>query len=290
MSALELAAPHRGGRKRWTEERILAATQRHVEATGKQPSAEDWRAAGVGRPNTSTVLYVFGSWSKMIAAAGFTPLPAGRPPTWSRELCVQAIQRWMEEQGRPPTTREWRNPSGWHPQATTVWRIFGSWEKGLTAAGVSRMKRRRNANPLWSEDDIAAAMLDELVATGKWPTCHSWARGARGRPCASTVKWRFGSWNAAKRYAGWDPDAASRVVRRERVCAGCDGDYATYTTGCSTCSDRKRTRARRAPKPSGPGLTAGSIEARGTLLPAASRGHNFGGVQTETRAEAQEAA
>lgn len=42
---------------------------------GKQPSADDWAAAGTAHPTRVTVVRVFGTWSDAIRAAGFTPRP-----------------------------------------------------------------------------------------------------------------------------------------------------------------------------------------------------------------------
>lgn len=237
--------PTIGGRRRWTQDEIVAAAHRHHVATGRQPGAEDWRLGGVGRPNTSTVLYHFGSWSGMIRAAGFKPLPSCRPVYWTQPMVIAALQRWHSENGRVPKMRDWHHPALWHPQAATVWRLFGSWTGGLQAAGLRKRGRRRLANPLWSKEDIAAALLDHLLSTGSWPTCHSWGRAGRGHPCASTIKYRFGTWNAAKRYAGWDPLSATRSVPVESRCSGCGGDEFSETIGCRSCWDRTHRAAAR---------------------------------------------
>lgn len=79
----------------WDRDTIVAAIRKFHEKYGHSPSSVEWNPAlararnkhDVAQrfiddgcwPATSTVQYHFGSWSKAIAAAGFDPLPVGRP-------------------------------------------------------------------------------------------------------------------------------------------------------------------------------------------------------------------
>ncbi|MGE0025680.1 MAG: homing endonuclease associated repeat-containing protein [Thermoleophilia bacterium] len=74
------ARANRGGRPRtWTEERVLAAIRAWADENGRPPSSSDWYLRAPGRPTHCVVKERFGSWNKAIAAAGFEPVPAGRP-------------------------------------------------------------------------------------------------------------------------------------------------------------------------------------------------------------------
>lgn len=62
----------------WSARAIAEAIRAWAAEHGKQPSSDEWRRAGAGRPCTGTVIHVFGSWSEGIRAAGFEPRLPGR--------------------------------------------------------------------------------------------------------------------------------------------------------------------------------------------------------------------
>lgn len=83
-----------------------------------------------------------------------------------RERVLSAIRDWTALFGSPPTTRDW-SPAGWRaepwreeryastgrawPRVGTVKRLFGSWGKGLAAAGCKRRRlkdRCKRGHPL----------------------------------------------------------------------------------------------------------------------------------------------
>lgn len=76
-----------------------------------------------------------------------TSVPSPRCPRcaqrkWTPELIAEAIQRWDEQHGHPPSARDWRdghNPG--YPTLHTVQRLFGSWANGIEAAGFPRPAR-----------------------------------------------------------------------------------------------------------------------------------------------------
>ena len=77
-----------GQRRPWTRERVIQALQRQAKQTGKIPRATDWQRplrrkasglmlSGEWRPNASTVVNLFGSWSAGLRAAGLEPRRPG---------------------------------------------------------------------------------------------------------------------------------------------------------------------------------------------------------------------
>jgi hypothetical protein len=64
----------------WDRDSIIVACRRWVAARGDIPTYHgDWQAARPGYPSATSVLYYFGTWNAMIAAAGFVPrAPGGR--------------------------------------------------------------------------------------------------------------------------------------------------------------------------------------------------------------------
>lgn len=117
---------------------------------------------------------------------------------WTRELVLDAIRAWAEEHdGRPPRARDWHYAGYGHPCEHTVYALFGSWSEAIRGAGFEPRPL------LWSKDRIAEAMLDFLAANGRWPTMRDWLRKDRGAyPHTNTVLYLFGTWSAAKEYAG----------------------------------------------------------------------------------------
>lgn len=161
--------------------------------------------------------------------------------TWTPQNIVDAARAWTAEHGEPPRQRDWTAGTPDHPAFTAVFHIFGGWRRMLNAAELPVPTRSKRNDLKWTRDEIADAMLDWFFRTGSWPTTTQW-RGADGtHPAERTVRDRFGSWAAAKKYAGWAPTEA--VV--EQRCTECGTDLENVTTGCKRCHDRSRRRARR---------------------------------------------
>lgn len=173
-----------------------------------------------------------------------------RKLSWSPAQIVEACQQWTTIHGGTPASKDWARSTPEYPSRTTALYVFGTWNDMLRAAGLFG---REHGGHNWSKDDIANAMLDHLMAHGRFPGWHQWhfSDPSGKRPSAKTVITHFGSWNAAKKYAGWtgerEPHAnAGRV--RSTTCSGCDIDLDGYTTGCRPCMNRKWNRADRAKK------------------------------------------
>ncbi len=160
---------------------------------------------------------------------------------WTRERILDAIQAWAVEYGEPPRAQEWQRGTPDYPARTTVCAMFGTWNAAIRAAGYPA-RDCKGWTP-WDKDRVAAAFLDFLMREGRWPTSRDcmWRDRKPGMPDWRTVYHHFGSWPAAKRYAGWDPAPAPVTVR---VCAGCGCDLDSRSAGCTPCSDRHRNRLR----------------------------------------------
>lgn len=173
---------------------------------------------------------------------------AGERLVWPPAAIVKAAQDWATQHGRSPRAYEWKRATPHHPAQVTVQRVFGSWNRMLAAASLEIRRIYQHPN-VWTADMIAEAILDHLLTTGKWPTENEWkcARNGLNRPSASTVKAVFGSWLAAKRYAGWTTSPNARKgMRRSDGCIGCGGEIGNVTIGCRHCRDRAGKRRRRA--------------------------------------------
>lgn len=135
---------------------------------------------------------------------------------WSPQRAIDCLLQHAEG-GKPPTADEWRFTNGGaNPARGTVLSMFGSWSNYFRAAGLK--PRRACRQYTWTKQMTAAAMLDFLFANGRWPTSPEWRFAHPTHPCSSAVIKHFGSWQAAKRYAGWrSPEelAAERARRRQ---------------------------------------------------------------------------
>ena len=146
-------------RRLWPGELILQRIREWTEETGSPPRVRDWSPAhapaghqGAGRylaerghwPSASVVVARFGSFPAAVTRAGLKPPgPAsGSQRVWTRGRIVEAMQRWYGERGRPPTRSDWQAASDWHPAASTVYRVFGSWKAALKAARLKAGRRR----------------------------------------------------------------------------------------------------------------------------------------------------
>lgn len=226
----------------WTTEWIIDACQEWERLHGVPPRGEDWER-NPGWPSKTVCRIRFGSWNAMIEAAGFQPRDSSMASlVWTREATIEACQRWAAEHGRPPVAKEWVKAVPERPLTRSVLVRFGTWNQMIEASGFE--PRPAHSPARWTRDMVADAMLDWLLAHGKWPTRREWSRGHGGRyPCVRTVDRLFGRWNLAKTYAGWDPLASSRPAPRSVECSGCGGELDNVTAGCDACNDRMRKRA-----------------------------------------------
>lgn len=123
----------------------------------------------------------------------------------SREAVIRALQRDAKRRGRSPKMPEWRRATADHPSATTVRKMFGSWNRGLEAAGLKARPTGVNYHhAFWTRERIIEALQREYRQTGRPPGKTEWTSRGRpkDRPTSSTVLHVFGSWNAGLEAAG----------------------------------------------------------------------------------------
>jgi hypothetical protein len=146
-----------GGRRRnWSEQRVLEAIRDWADLTGAPPTLADWSPAHAraghegsalyrsepGRwPSASTVSARFGSVRAAVEAAGLAP-PPGRSASavrrWELEAIADAMRGHAGRTGQAPRRSDWQHAGEDHPAASTVYRVAGSWQRALEAAGLPR--------------------------------------------------------------------------------------------------------------------------------------------------------
>lgn len=55
---------------------------------------------------------------------------------WTRDTVLVAIQAWVQEHGRAPSSIDWRHAGPTWPNVTTVRKVFGRWNTAIEAAGL----------------------------------------------------------------------------------------------------------------------------------------------------------
>jgi DNA invertase Pin-like site-specific DNA recombinase len=120
----------------WEDSEILGALQAWADAHGHAPRARDWSRGGSYYPTCRTVRRHFGSWRRGLIRAGLQPTVAQTHYRWDDAEIVKALQNWTAQHGRPPEHSDWVYATPNTPGRTTVSNHFGTWRKGLAAAGL----------------------------------------------------------------------------------------------------------------------------------------------------------
>jgi len=120
---------------------------------------------------------------------------ARRAPTtagWTPELAIAACQQFQREEGRRPTQEEAKRDRRL-PCVKVVQRLFGTWSKLMTAAGLETYRPEALA---WSDQRLLDTLRDFAAQHGRLPY-HREMRSANGLPSGGTLFRRFGSSNPA---------------------------------------------------------------------------------------------
>jgi DNA invertase Pin-like site-specific DNA recombinase len=120
----------------WEDSEILGALQAWADVHGRAPRERDWSRGGSYHPTSSTVRRHFQSWRRGLIRAGLQPTMPETRYRWDDADIVEALQRWMARHGRRPMYSDWLHATPNRPGTSTVSNHFGSWRKGLGAAGL----------------------------------------------------------------------------------------------------------------------------------------------------------
>jgi DNA invertase Pin-like site-specific DNA recombinase len=127
-------------RTKWTDQEILGALQAWSDTHGHAPRAKDWSPGKSGRPSDTTVRRRFNTWRRALIRAGLQPTTAQTRYRWDDAEIISALQVWAATHGYPPGHADWHHGNMDHPGKTTVCNHFGSWQAGLTAAGLAALE------------------------------------------------------------------------------------------------------------------------------------------------------
>jgi DNA invertase Pin-like site-specific DNA recombinase len=182
------------------------STKVELEVTDRLPAGQ---ATG---PRTTMVRLDRADWTRVACHIGRRRL---RHSSWEDAEILGALQAWTEKNARSPTWIDWVHAGPARPNALTVQRHFGRWDRALRRAGLARyVPVVPPRNWAWSDAEVIQALRDWAGEHGRTPRWHEWLRATPGRPCNNTVYEHFGSWTAGLTAAGLSSnDANSSAVK-----------------------------------------------------------------------------
>lgn len=138
------------------------------------------------------------------------------PPIWTPDEIVGAVLAWHANYGRVPSRDDWARASLENPSIQTVERVFGGMSAAILAAGLA--PRKPGPEMVWTQERIVLAIQHHATLKGGPPRQKDWSASAPWHPTFTTVRERFGSWNAAIKAAGFIPERrGGRRGRRPRA-------------------------------------------------------------------------
>lgn len=125
---------------RWEDAELIDALKAWADAHGRCPKITEWPCSPEC-PSSQTIRKRFGSWPRALRRAGLKPAASLLGHKWTDEEILEALRVWTERHGYPPKTRDWLGTGPGRPCRDTVRNRFGSWRKGLAAAGVAEGRK-----------------------------------------------------------------------------------------------------------------------------------------------------
>ena len=116
----------------YSEAECLDALQEAVDKLGHAPTVEEYDALDLS-PSWNTIQHRCGGW---IAAREKLGLEREHEPMYSKQDCLDAIQRAAEELGEEPSGWQYQN-LGLSPSMNTIYNVCESWTGAKEEAGVT---------------------------------------------------------------------------------------------------------------------------------------------------------
>lgn len=129
------------------------------------------------------------------------PHCGGRAPYWTPGRIIAAFRSHAERHGRGPKQSMWAAGTPEHPAFDAVRRTFGSWRKGMAAAGV----RPGGGRDMWTAERVVERITDWHFLHGEPPRVNDWRKADGLWPSEATVRKHFGTFNSAVAAAGITP-------------------------------------------------------------------------------------
>ncbi|OCB97900.1 hypothetical protein SRCM101294_00818 [Bacillus amyloliquefaciens] len=164
----------------YTESDLIEILQQKAKELGRTPKAREVK-------QWATIRKYFGSFNKGLEAAGLTP---GKLRNYTKEGLIEILQQKAEELGRTPKRHEVK-------QTLTIINMFGSFNKGLEAAGLALN------TTTYTEDDLIEILQQKAKELGRTPK-------AREVKQAGSIIKHFGSFSKGLEAAELTPNKRGR--------------------------------------------------------------------------------
>lgn len=195
-----------GRRIRWTKESVLDA----IRSRAKRGLKLNHGKAGSSLSQAAKKL--FGSWDQALKAAGIDPNSVRRSRVWTKALVLERITQRRSK--RQPLNVTALDDSGAGMLIRAATKLFGSWDEALRAAGVDPSEvRLRGSGVSWSKP-LVVREIRKRKARGEPLNSRGIRQDEFGNQIFQSGSRLFGSWDAALRAAGLDPE---QVKKRKAV-------------------------------------------------------------------------
>ncbi|MBS3821604.1 MAG: hypothetical protein KGY81_07570 [Phycisphaerae bacterium] len=187
------------GRRKWTRQRVI----REIRQLGDRGAPLNSKSVKrIDQPLTQAARKLWGSWDRALLTAGYDPeeFRCLRRP-WTRKEVIEALRHHVAAGGRIIADDLRPRSLG-----AACRRLFGSFDRALQAAGIDEPPDKPEG---WSAEAIVACIRARCAA-GQRVNCMA---VVKTDPRLYDAGRRYhGSWDAALRAAGLDPDQV-RVAR-----------------------------------------------------------------------------
>ena len=121
-----------GRPRRWSDAELLDAVRTaHASNPDQLTTLVYASLRAPGEPGLSTLIDRYGSWPRVLAAAGIPARPHAR---WTRDAAAEALAHWLRASAST-RLRDYRSDRGpERPSEDTLRRIFGGWPAAVAAA------------------------------------------------------------------------------------------------------------------------------------------------------------
>lgn len=118
-----------------SKEELLGYLQQFYLENGRVPESRDF-SNNSNFPNFHIYINYFGAWNTAIELAGLEKRKNRYPLKYSDEELLEYLKKFYEENGRPPTARNFANNLR-YPGYNTYQKRFGSFEKAKRLVGLN---------------------------------------------------------------------------------------------------------------------------------------------------------